>query len=561
MQRTESLAERGQNIAKMVSHDEMEQRDDCGLEESDATATGSATSRRVRSLLITSAAPIPSAAYTPAMPVSAGLGLSPISKAPYGVQEALHKVAHTITRRSAICAAATPAEDWKGRILSWFQQEFAALVQLMRECPLGTGPGGGGNPYHAENTLWTHSLLTLYALPADAQPNAMLAALLHDVGKIYTTKRALLASTCGGPDAVHAYHTPWQRSVHLRTVRRNSGRHHDRVGAVIASCVIDALKTTGSLQPIQHLISKPWVVKLVAWHMDIDLHRSRYGAHTGFALSKLYALWTKYAAENGGFVKDMLDLNMADCHGRFGIVQHPREDDVLHIIHQSLLSTEFHRYRVHLSVHRAEVASEIDAPGSPVPTAPDAPSQPVVRQRRPRCVCLTSLAQDHAMRWYNRHRPGSIYFPCSNQTPLTQHASGSANSSTEPTVGANAAAMMLEKLREALESRKTIVLDVVRLDERGIYWKAIGLVRQYNACCDQVEPRETAAECGSTMCRRVNEEGLSPYILEAVVLMPLNVRDIYHLDSRGYVDYASIRSAVYHYIILGQEVVDTLSFC
>jgi len=121
--------------------------------------------------------------------------------------------------------------------------------------------------------------------------------------------------------------------------------------------------------------------------------------------------------------------------------------------------------------------------------------------------------------------------------------------------------MMLEKLREALESRKTIVLDVVRLDERGIYWKAIGLVRQYNACCDQVEPRETAAECGSTMCRRVNEEGLSPYILEAVVLMPLNVRDIYHLDSRGYVDYASIRSAVYHYIILGQEVVDTLSFC
>lgn len=66
----------------------------------------------------------------------------------------------------------------------FFIKEFSDLYDKMRECDHGLSDKL--NPYHEEGDVWTHTEMVLDALPSTVSDSVVVAALLHDIGKVYT---------------------------------------------------------------------------------------------------------------------------------------------------------------------------------------------------------------------------------------------------------------------------------------------------------------------------------------------------------------------------------------
>lgn len=72
----------------------------------------------------------------------------------------------------------------KSMILKEFFIKFSDLYNKMRECDHSLP--GKLNPYHEEGSVWTHTEMVLNALPSTVSDSVVVAALLHDIGKVYT---------------------------------------------------------------------------------------------------------------------------------------------------------------------------------------------------------------------------------------------------------------------------------------------------------------------------------------------------------------------------------------
>ena len=70
------------------------------------------------------------------------------------------------------------------KILEWFNENYKGLVQDMKDCSHNLSPTDL-SPYHAEGTIWTHTMMVYSQLLPDASNELKLAALLHDIGKPY----------------------------------------------------------------------------------------------------------------------------------------------------------------------------------------------------------------------------------------------------------------------------------------------------------------------------------------------------------------------------------------
>lgn len=66
----------------------------------------------------------------------------------------------------------------------FFIKEFSDLYDKMKECDHGLSDKL--NPYHEEGDVWTHTEMVLDALPSTVSDSVVVAALLHDIGKVYT---------------------------------------------------------------------------------------------------------------------------------------------------------------------------------------------------------------------------------------------------------------------------------------------------------------------------------------------------------------------------------------
>ena len=67
-------------------------------------------------------------------------------------------------------------------ILTWFNKNYPELVQEMKDCSHNLSVSEL-SPYHAEGSIWTHTMMVYSQLPIDASVELKLAALLHDIGK------------------------------------------------------------------------------------------------------------------------------------------------------------------------------------------------------------------------------------------------------------------------------------------------------------------------------------------------------------------------------------------
>ena len=70
------------------------------------------------------------------------------------------------------------------KVLEWFNDNYAELVEEMKLCSHNLS-STELSPYHAEGTIWTHTMMVYSQLLPDASNELKLAALLHDIGKPY----------------------------------------------------------------------------------------------------------------------------------------------------------------------------------------------------------------------------------------------------------------------------------------------------------------------------------------------------------------------------------------
>lgn len=74
----------------------------------------------------------------------------------------------------------------KSDILKYFEERQTDIFYAMKNCDHGDLEHK--NPYHLEGSVWKHTEMVMDALE-DKDVNNMVAALLHDVGKIYTREK------------------------------------------------------------------------------------------------------------------------------------------------------------------------------------------------------------------------------------------------------------------------------------------------------------------------------------------------------------------------------------
>jgi predicted kinase len=114
----------------------------------------------------------------------------------------------------------------KDGALDWPQIEKADWWQALALCPQDPR-------YHGEGDVAAHTRLVIKALPKDAPPNLLLAALLHDCGKPATTK--------------------------FETDGRITSNGHARIGSIIARRLLWECGTD--------FIEREAICALVRWHM------------------------------------------------------------------------------------------------------------------------------------------------------------------------------------------------------------------------------------------------------------------------------------------------------
>ena len=70
------------------------------------------------------------------------------------------------------------------KILEWFNKNYQNTINEMKECNHNLSDTDL-SPYHAEGTIWTHTMMVYSQLLPTASNDLKLAALLHDIGKPY----------------------------------------------------------------------------------------------------------------------------------------------------------------------------------------------------------------------------------------------------------------------------------------------------------------------------------------------------------------------------------------
>lgn len=68
------------------------------------------------------------------------------------------------------------------KILTWFTENYPELIKEMKICSHNLSETNLSE-YHAEGSIWTHTMMVYSQLPVDASVELKLAALLHDIGK------------------------------------------------------------------------------------------------------------------------------------------------------------------------------------------------------------------------------------------------------------------------------------------------------------------------------------------------------------------------------------------
>ncbi len=71
----------------------------------------------------------------------------------------------------------------KEEIVNWFKSHYNIYYNLMKETTHDHS-NGSLNPYHLEGDIWTHTMMVLDLVDDDI--NLIFAAILHDLGKVYT---------------------------------------------------------------------------------------------------------------------------------------------------------------------------------------------------------------------------------------------------------------------------------------------------------------------------------------------------------------------------------------
>jgi predicted kinase len=72
----------------------------------------------------------------------------------------------------------------KTKILNWFENNYKQISEDMKIC-YHNHSNGIVNPFHEENDVWTHTMM-VYDNINDNDVDKLFAALLHDIGKIYS---------------------------------------------------------------------------------------------------------------------------------------------------------------------------------------------------------------------------------------------------------------------------------------------------------------------------------------------------------------------------------------
>ena len=161
----------------------------------------------------------------------------------------------------------------KKNVLIWFEKNYPTLVESMKMCN-HTHSNGRANPYHLENGVWTHAMMVLDLAKEDI--NHIFAALLHDIGKIFTR--------------------------HEKSDGRVAFRYHENVSMFKS---IDILKHAKNEFNVDILLT----LKLIAWHGTL------WSRNREPITNKLKTFDACYGHQSE-FLKELLDFVQADAYGR-----------------------------------------------------------------------------------------------------------------------------------------------------------------------------------------------------------------------------------------------------
>lgn len=160
----------------------------------------------------------------------------------------------------------------KNDIITWFEHTFPDLVTLM-EATTHDHSDGTQNPYHLEGDIWTHTLMVVDTL-ASEDPDLILAALLHDVGKLYTRKE--------------------------RQGGRVSFREHENVSMVKSVDILQQLPPTLTVDRLK-------ILQFVAWHGQLWHPKNDHDEN---------ALINRRFGHDVDFYRDFITFVRADAFGR-----------------------------------------------------------------------------------------------------------------------------------------------------------------------------------------------------------------------------------------------------
>lgn len=175
------------------------------------------------------------------------------------------------------------------KILTWFQLNYQKLVQDMKNCTHHYN-SEKLNPFHLEGDVWTHTLLVVQqALLISKSNNVHLAALFHDLGKLYTR------------------HSNDERE-------RVSFSMHENVSAFK---VIDILNHLAKDMPSYNFDFNR-VCSLINWHSEF--HKIGYMENNEYFLKQdeVDRLNKKFGKDIDLYV-ELIELFQADNRGRFNL--------------------------------------------------------------------------------------------------------------------------------------------------------------------------------------------------------------------------------------------------
>lgn len=170
----------------------------------------------------------------------------------------------------------------KKKIVSWFKENFQELYNNMKSQGHAHSTGKP-HKYHMEDKFWTHTMMVLDKLNTD-DVTTIFAALLHDIGKLYTRKE---------------------------NEERASFKKHENVSMYMS---IDILKKAKIEFPELDVIK---ALKFIAWHGDLweKEHENEELSEFEIMNAKTNS-FNKRFGHNKEFFKEIIAFVKADAFGR-----------------------------------------------------------------------------------------------------------------------------------------------------------------------------------------------------------------------------------------------------